>query len=308
MFHRQDQHRILLEAATSSDGQGPPCKVIIDHVASSIDAEQGTVTFQNGSQIQADLIIGADGIRSVVREQIGVEVNKRSAPQTCYRCNVTRQEAERLGLEWANYPGIQFWGGYPIEGLSQYYKIVMSPCAGGDIISFYLFMPTELTTHQNEGFTWAEATIEDCMPGLYSVLDPKCRQLIQHSVERKPWRLYIHKPYSHWYKGKVCVLGDAAKPMVPVSLSSAQSISQALILHRLFFPAASITGRCASDRRRSSVGHHLLFQVLLHSRRDGRSAAVRSSAQAARNPRTGCFKARFGESQREDRFLQLDCA
>jgi salicylate hydroxylase len=29
------------------------------------------------------------------------------------------------------------------------------------------------------------------------------------------WRLYIHQPYSYWYKGKIGLLGDAAHPMLP---------------------------------------------------------------------------------------------
>lgn len=32
MFHRQDMHATLLKAATSSEGQGVPCSVKIDHM------------------------------------------------------------------------------------------------------------------------------------------------------------------------------------------------------------------------------------------------------------------------------------
>lgn len=65
----------------------------------------------------------------------------RSANQTCYRCNVKREDIERLGLmPDAVDPAIQFWGGFPKGDLSRYYKIVMSPCSGGDIVSFYCFV------------------------------------------------------------------------------------------------------------------------------------------------------------------------
>lgn len=81
MLHRQDMHATLLKAATSSEGKGTPCAVNIDHMyvhsapmrwfsyvnspfsCHSVDAEAGTVTFQNGVTVKADLIIGADGIR-----------------------------------------------------------------------------------------------------------------------------------------------------------------------------------------------------------------------------------------------------
>ena len=103
---------------------------------------------------------------------------------------------EELGLSWAANPAIQFWGGFPTPDQSQYYKIVMSPCSGGDIVSFYCFMPTELTSHHEEGFVFKEVPPEDILAGRYDKLDPKCRALIQNSVERKPWRLYVHQPYS----------------------------------------------------------------------------------------------------------------
>jgi salicylate hydroxylase len=63
MFHRQDMHATLLQTATSEQGQGPACTVVVDHVCKSVDYENGEVTFTNGKTIRADLIVGADGIR-----------------------------------------------------------------------------------------------------------------------------------------------------------------------------------------------------------------------------------------------------
>lgn len=63
MFHRVDMHTMLLEAATQEAGEGTPCSVVVDHIAKECDPEAGTVTFENGVTISADLIIGADGIR-----------------------------------------------------------------------------------------------------------------------------------------------------------------------------------------------------------------------------------------------------
>lgn len=236
MFYRIDMHRILLEAATGSEGKGSPCQVIVDHVCKSVDAETGSVTFENGKTLQFDMVIGADGIRSTVREQMGIVPDKKSAPQTCYRCNVPKEKVEQLGLAWANDPAIQFWNGIPREDLSQYYKIVMSPCAGGDILSFYCFMPTELTNHHEEGFSWGEAPVEELTKaGRYVDLDPRVLKLLEHSVERKPWRLYMHQPYPAFHKGRACILGDAAHPMMPhQSQGACQAIEDAGALGIIF--------------------------------------------------------------------------
>lgn len=56
------------------------------------------MTFRNGTTIKADLIIGADGIRSAVRSEIGIVADKKSAPQTCYRLNVLTKDIKERGL------------------------------------------------------------------------------------------------------------------------------------------------------------------------------------------------------------------
>ncbi|KAG7445926.1 salicylate hydroxylase [Guyanagaster necrorhizus] len=217
MFHRQDMHATLLKTATSSEGKGTPATVVIDHICQSVDPEKGTVTFTNGRTISADLIIGADGIRSVVRGQIGIVPQMKSGPQTCYRCNVLTSDVKKFGLvDYSYEPAIHYWGG--MEGKnrrSKFYKIVMSPCSGYEIVSFYCFMPTEMTKHFEEGFLFEEAPIEDILIGRYDELDPDCVALLKHSIDRMPWRLYKHEPYPNWYKHRACILGDAAHPMMP---------------------------------------------------------------------------------------------
>ncbi|KAK0467871.1 salicylate hydroxylase [Desarmillaria tabescens] len=237
MFHRQDMHATLFKTATSGEGKGTPATVVIDHICQSVDPEKGTVTFTNGRTISADLIIGADGIRSVVRGQIGIIPQMKSGPQTCYRCNVSTSDVKKLGLVNYSYePAIHYWGGMEGKnGRSEFYKIVMSPCSGYEIISFYCFMPTEMTKHHEEGFVFAEAPIEDILIGRYDELDPDCIALLKHSVDRVPWRLYKHEPYPYWYKRRACILGDAAHPMMPhQSQGACMAIEDAAALGIIF--------------------------------------------------------------------------
>jgi hypothetical protein len=56
-------HEMLLRTAIGDSGEGTPCSVVVDHIATDLDYDAGQVTFQNGVVITADLIIGADGIR-----------------------------------------------------------------------------------------------------------------------------------------------------------------------------------------------------------------------------------------------------
>lgn len=66
-------HTILMEAALSKEGEGIPAELYLEHRVRAVDAEAGTVTFENGKTIKADMVIGSDGIRSAVRPCIGIE-------------------------------------------------------------------------------------------------------------------------------------------------------------------------------------------------------------------------------------------
>lgn len=243
-FHRRDLHRGLLHAATSEEGKGIPCRIIVDHICKSVDYETGTITFENGGTVTADLIIGADGIKSIVRDQIGITPNSRAAATACHRCFVSTEEIKRLGLVSYSYePAIQAWGGVQGKnGRDRYYKVVMGPCSGGDIVSLYCFIPSELTNHHQEGFEFKEVSVAGILQGSYDELDPDCVNLIRHSVDRMPWRLYVHQPYEYWHNGKACILGDAAHPMLPHQGQGAcQAIEDAAALGIIFSEKYSFT-------------------------------------------------------------------
>lgn len=64
-------------------------------------------------------------------------------------------------------------------------------------------MPTDLTKHHEEGFVFAEVPVADVIAGNYDELDPDCVNILENSVDRMPWRLYVHQPYTvgHSYMG-----------------------------------------------------------------------------------------------------------
>jgi len=96
-------------------------------------------------------------------------------------------------------------------------------------------MPTELSNHTEEGFVWDEVPSSSITVGYYDRLAKDAYELVKNSVERKPWRLYVHQPYDSWAKGKACILGDAAHPMLPhQSQGACQAIEDAAALGLVF--------------------------------------------------------------------------
>lgn len=70
MYHRQDLLECLKEAATSTKRDGPPAIVNTSSRVISCDCSAGTIKLENGEEIHADLIIGADGIHSKLRSYV----------------------------------------------------------------------------------------------------------------------------------------------------------------------------------------------------------------------------------------------
>ncbi|UPK97550.1 hypothetical protein LCI18_008485 [Fusarium solani-melongenae] len=228
MFHRQYMHRMLKDSA-SGEGEGIPAKLVVNHKAEKVDLETGEITFTNGNKVKHDVIIGADGIGSTVRQELGIKAIKNPATCTCLHSNVDTEKAVKLGLvDYSKNSAIEYWGGY-----NTHYKIVLSPCNGGRLLSYYCFFPREASdlAHQS----WDQAATVDELLAPYPDLDRQVFKHLEISYEVRPWRLWIHEPYPLWQKGLACILGDAAHPMMPdQSQGACQAIEDAAALGLVF--------------------------------------------------------------------------
>jgi salicylate hydroxylase len=189
------------------------------------------ITFENGYSAKHDLIIGADGIGSVVRGILGITPERRPSDQSCLHANVDADEAAKLGL--ANYSddsALEYWGGQ--EG--KWDKIVLSPCNGGKLLSYYCFYPRDQGDNSSQTWGAEGRPVEDLLKP-YPALD---RQVFNHLAigkEIQPWRLWVHDPYPYLAKKRVCLLGDAGHPMMPhQSQGACMAIEDAAALGILF--------------------------------------------------------------------------
>lgn len=227
-FHRIDMHRVLLEAVLQEVGAGPRCQIKTNHKAVQVDAETGCIEFENGGAVQADLIIAADGIRSVTRRLIGIEPRVQGSSSCCYRCIISAEKLRELGLsEFITNNAIEFWGGFGED------KIVLSACHNNEVISCYCFYPASKNGLDKDGWNIGATPAELC--DTFPDLDPRIRKLFLHAEDIKMWRLYVHQEYPYWVKGKVALLGDAAHPMLPdQSQGFCQAVEDAAVLGEVF--------------------------------------------------------------------------
>jgi len=233
MFHRQYMHAILKDCALSEEGEGPPATLKVNHKCSTIDLEANTITFDNGVTAHHDLIVGADGIGSIVRGIIGIHPSRRIADQQCLHCNVMTEDAVKAGLiDYSQNESLEYWGGQ--EG--KWDKIVLSPCNGGKLLSYYCFFAREQGDSVSQAWGAEDRPVSELLDH-YPELD---RQVFGHlgiGKDIQPWRLWIHEAYPYLNKQRVCLIGDAGHPMLPhQSQGACMAIEDAAALGILFSP------------------------------------------------------------------------
>lgn len=233
MFHRQYMHAMLKDSALGEEGKGEPAKLYVHHKCKDLDLNAGRIEFENGKTVQHDLIIGADGIGSAVRGLIGVKPEKRPADSSCLHANVLTEDAVKLGLvDYSQDSALEYWGGQ--EG--KWDKIVLSPCNGGKLLSYYCFFPRDKGDYTNQAWGVEDRPVEELLAP-YPQLDEQVRAHLAIGKDIQPWRLWMHDPYPYIAKNMVCLLGDAGHPMMPhQSQGACMAIEDAAALGILFNP------------------------------------------------------------------------
>lgn len=154
-----------------------------------------------------DVVIGADGIGSSLRTVLGIQTVRRPATCTCLHTNVDTETAVKLGLvDYSKNSALEYWGGY-----NTHFKIVLSPCNGGKLLSYYCFFPRE--EGDLRGQSWDQEASLDELLAPYPDLDRQVFKHLEIGYEIRPWRLWLHEPYPLWTQGTVALMGDAAHPV-----------------------------------------------------------------------------------------------
>ena len=172
--------------------------------------------FENGARITADVLVGADGIHSVVRAALFGEEAPRFAGCVAYRGLVPVERIADLALDTGN----QSWVG-PGAHLVHY------PVSRGRLLNFVGW--TEHDTWNREDWT-DRATVERALAA-FEGWHPQVRRIIAATDTCFIWALFDRDPLQHWSVGRTTLLGDACHPMYPfMGQGAAQAIEDGATL------------------------------------------------------------------------------
>ncbi|MBO0691928.1 MAG: FAD-dependent monooxygenase [Acidimicrobiaceae bacterium] len=169
-------------------------------VSASSEGEVASAKFSDGSEIEADVVLGADGIHSAVRTSLFGPDEPRFTGKVAYR-SVIPVDALPDGEDLRDGGG----------SLGPHGTIVIYGVRRGELIN--------VVCHHDDDTYKHESWIVECdraeLLDVYKDWNSRLLRLFAASEVWYKWALYDRDPIPQWTSGRVTLLGDAAHPMLP---------------------------------------------------------------------------------------------
>ncbi len=257
------------------------------------DGDVAVARFADGSEIEADIIVGADGIHSPVRASLFGPDAPRFTGKICYR-SVVPAEAVRgarprsAGAQWLCTEGAQWLGPHG--------TIVLYPLRGEELVNVVCHYDDDGYRHES----WiAECSREEVL-GRYAGWHESLLRLFAAADTWYKWALYDRDPIPQWTRGRVTVLGDAAHPMLPyLGQGACQAIEDGAVLATALSVEAAdpLTGLARYERTRRPRAS----RVVLAARERGLDNHLASGWAAWRRDLTIAWRRRLNRRDPEGR-------
>ncbi|MEL6933083.1 MAG: FAD-dependent monooxygenase [Pseudomonadota bacterium] len=190
LLHRADLIHILLQGARHHgvDIETGCC-------VQSVNCERGILQLQDGKMINADLVIGADGVHSRLRAQINGVAEPEFTGQVAWR-EVVPNDGQSKDIDLYMGPRRHLVS-YPLRDLKQRNIVAVQ----------------ERSAWASD--SWSQVDRPEVLRQAFSDFGPEVKNILARVKQPNLWGLFVHPVAPRWHKGSAVLLGDAAHPMLP---------------------------------------------------------------------------------------------
>ena len=197
-IHRADLQRALSGALGDAG-------LHLGHRLTGIAERDGTMAldFANGHAHTADIVIGADGVRSMVRRWVTGGEGTVYSGTSAFRGIVPMEHLPSL----PDPEAIQFWMG-PNAHLLHY-----AIGADAEAVNFFAVVEGPEVWPSDTGYT-AEVGAGEAAQA-FEGWHPAVTEMVGAVPHKVRWGLFGVRPLPRWHRGRAVLLGDAAHAMLP---------------------------------------------------------------------------------------------
>jgi salicylate hydroxylase len=234
-LHRADLHDALRDRVLALDPQA----IVLGARAVSVQEDVGgvRVRFEDGRVAEAELLVGADGIRSAVRHHVAGAAKPTFTGQLAWRLTVA---TERIP------PGLRtdlvstIWCGPANHAVTYYLR-------AGTVLNFVGCVERPL-----EEESWMAVRPWEELASDYAGWHPMVRAVIDAADRDACFRAPLNnrEPIERWSTGRVTLLGDAVHATLPyMAQGAAMAIEDAAVLARALALPLTLAGRLQAYER-----------------------------------------------------------
>ncbi|KAI1313612.1 FAD/NAD(P)-binding domain-containing protein [Xylaria venustula] len=274
-FHRVDLHNGLRALATEDgvlngvgedgkrEGKGTPVTIRLGCEVRGVDCENGVLVLADGTRVQKDLVIIADGAHgNLLADFLGCPAPSLPTGRSIYRWLVSMDDVmadPELAEQYCNKPpGFLGW----VDSMRRILWVNYT-CRGGTVLN-------SAVVHDTEGYPpsssaqlevkddWHLPVDKESVLATLSNFHPAVRRIVSMASEDgiRVHRLFKRPPLESFVRGRTAVIGDTAHIMLPTHAAGAAiAIESASVLEALFRDLEpQINGSASCDGDRVDVG------------------------------------------------------
>jgi salicylate hydroxylase len=213
-FHRAD----LLDALAS---RLDPGSIHLGHRLTGLEeaSDRIVLTFADGARVEAEYVIGADGVRSVIRQALYGDDNPTYTGQMVWRALLQSNDVVHEVLEPTGH--VQ-WVGPGCHLLAYYIR-------ARKLVNIVTQEDTDKWVEES----WSTRGDPDEMRLSFPNPEPRLAKLLSLVTECSKWGLFTRPLTQNWGRGRIQLIGDAAHAMLPnAGQGACQAFEDACILAR----------------------------------------------------------------------------